>query len=372
MKLMVSVGEISGDLHASRVIEELKSRCLDVWAFGMGGERLLKAGCELIIDIADSAVMGIGEVISSLPQFLKKLRLMREALKAHRPDLLMLVDFPELNLRLARYARKLGIPVLYYIPPKAWAWRPGRAKALAETVDLIASIFPFEAAFYRRAGAKVVFVGNPVLDLAISSLSKEEARGKFDLPTKGEVIGLMPGSRRKEVERLWKVMFEAAKLISREIDVNYILPLAPSIDPVMIRPRPERLRIVKDDVYDLMRACDLLILASGTAALEAACMLTPMIIVYKVSLSTWAIARCMVRLKHSGLPNIIAGREIAPEYLQSKAKPEIIARRAVKMLRDRSELESQIKELRKVRSRLGSPGAARRVADLIMRMVDGG
>lgn len=367
---MVSVGEASGDLHASLVVKELKIRRPDADVFGMGGELLSGSGCRLFHDVTGSAVMGIGEVILSLPRFLGLLSELKSALQTERPDLLMLVDFPDFNVRLARFARKLGVPILYYIPPKVWAWRSGRARRLAETVDLIASIFPFEADLYRRAGARVEFVGHPILHIARSDLSKLEARERFGLSGEGAVVGLMPGSRRREVERLYPVMRESARMISARIpNVRYILPLAPSIPEGMIRPAFEGLRVVRGNVYDVMRACDLLIVASGTATLEAACMLTPMIIVYRVSLSTWAVARSLVRLKHSGLPNIIAGREIVPEYLQSRVTPELIAAKAIRMLLDGSSLERQREELRRVRSSLGPPGAPARVAELICRLI---
>ena len=370
MKLMVSAGEVSGDLHASRVLKELKVRRPNVEAFGMGGEFLSEAGCDLLYDVTRSSVMGIGEVIFAVPHFLRLLSKLKSALEDRRPHLLMLVDFPDFNVRLAAHAHKLGIPTLYYIPPKAWAWRVGRARKLAERVDLIASIFPFETKLYRKAGAEVVFVGHPILDIARSDLSKTEAREKFGLNLEDPVVGLMPGSRCKEVERLYPIMYQAAAIISARIpNLEYILPLAPSIPEEMIEPRFKGLKLVKDDVYDVMRACDLLILASGTATLEAACMLTPMIIIYKVSLSTWAVARSLARIKRSGLPNIIAGREVVPEYLQWQATPERIARKAVEMLKDRSKLQRQTELLRQVRSSLGPPGAPARVAELICEMV---
>ncbi|MCD6505109.1 lipid-A-disaccharide synthase [Candidatus Poribacteria bacterium] len=370
MKLMVSAGEVSGDLHASRVLKELRIRRPDVEIFGMGGEFLRNAGCELLYDVTRSSVMGIGEVISAVPHFLKLLSRLKSALRDRKPDLLMLVDFPDFNIRLATHAHKLGIPILYYIPPKAWAWRAGRARKLAGMVDLIASIFPFEAEFYRRAGAKVVFVGHPILDIAHSGLSKAEARRKFGLNVESFVVGLMPGSRRKEVERLYPIMYQTVLIISDRIpDTEYILPLAPSIPEDMIEPQFDGLKLVRDDVYDVMRACDLLIVASGTATLEGTCMLTPMIIIYKVSLSTWIVAKSLVRIKNSGLPNIIAGGEIVPEYLQWQVTPQRIARKAIGILTDRCQRRKQVESLRKVRSSLGSPGASSRVAELICEMI---
>ncbi|CAI8024494.1 Lipid-A-disaccharide synthase [Geodia barretti] len=228
---MIIAGEPSGDLQASRVAAELKEIAPDLALFGMGGDLMAEAGVELIYHIRDSAVMGIGEVFTAIPAFLKKREHLKHLIRTKRPDAVVLVDFGDFNMPLARFAHGLGIPVIYYIPPKAWAWRPNRAKKIAKTTTAVASIFPFAADFYREAGANVEFVGHPLLDFARTDLSGAEARRVLGLGADRPVLGLMPGSRRREVERLLPVMLEVTDQIHQAVpDCQFVLPLAPGID----------------------------------------------------------------------------------------------------------------------------------------------
>jgi lipid-A-disaccharide synthase len=364
--IMIVAGEPSGDLHASRLATKLKELSPDVVLFGMGGDGMAKAGVELIYHIRDSAVMGIGEVFTSLPAFLKKRSHLKRIIRERNPNAVLLVDFAEFNMELARFAHQRGIPVIYYIPPKAWAWRGGRAKKIAKTTTVVASIFPFEAAFYQRAGANVKFVGHPLLDFARTDLSCEGARRWLGLRADAPVMGLMPGSRRREVERLLPVMLEVGHQIRQTLpDCQFILPLAPGIPPASL-PEMPFVKIVTGCVYEAMRASDVMLIASGTATLEAACLGTPMIVVYKMSLLTWWVAKALVKLEHSALPNIIAGREIVPELLQGDVQAERITPIALELLRDAKKREAQQAELRKVYEQLGSPGAVERTAELVL------
>jgi len=353
-KIMLVAGEASADQHASRVAAKIKELAAEVEMFGMGGDLMSAAGVDLEYNIADSAVMGIGEVIGSIPAFWKKLTRLKQLIKTRRPDVLLLLDFPDFNMRLAKYARKLNIPVVYYIPPKAWAWRGYRAKKIAKTTTLVASIFPFEAEFYRNAGANAVYVGHPLLDFAKSELSQKEAKERFQLNPDEFVLGLMPGSRKKEVQRLLSVMLDTAEIVRKVIpSCQFLLPLAPTIQPSEL-PKMPFVKVTSGDVYNIMRACDLMIIASGTATLEAALMMTPMIIVYKVSLSTWIVANLFVKLTHSGLPNIIAGREIVPELLQSKANPTLVSQITLKLLQNPHLIAKQKTELAQIAEKLGA------------------
>lgn len=373
-KIMLVVGEASADLHTSQVAVKIKELVPQVEMFGMGGDLLAAAGVNLEYNIADSAVMGIGEVISSIPSFWEKFIRLKQLIRTRRPDVLLLADFPDFNMPLASYAHKLNVPVVYYIPPKAWAWRSYRAKQIAKTTTVVASIFPFEAEFYRNAGANVVYVGHPLLDFAKSELGQEKAKERFQLEPHDFVFGLMPGSRQKEVQRLLPVMLHAAELIREVIPAcQFLLPLAPTIPPSELPEMPS-VKVISGDVYNVMRACDLMIIASGTATLEAALMMTPMIIIYKVSLSTWIVANLLVNLTHSGLPNIIAGREIAPELLQAEANPELVSNIALKLLRNPKLREKQQAELAQIAERLsvvreenaGAENAAERTAQLVL------
>ena len=363
---MIIAGEPSGDLQASRVAAELKEIAPDLTLFGMGGDLMAEAGVELIYHIRDSAVMGIGEVFTAIPAFLKKREHLKHLIRTKRPDAAVLVDFGDFNMPLARFAHGLGIPVIYYIPPKAWAWRPNRAKKIAKTTTAVASIFPFAAEFYRKAGANVEFVGHPLLDFARTDLSGAEARRVLGLGADRPVLGLMPGSRRREVERLLPVMLEVTDQIHQAVpDCQFVLPLALGIDSGTL-PEMPLVSVVRGSVYETMRASDLMLVASGTATLEAACLGTPMIVVYKMSRLSWHILRKLVKLELSGLPNVIAGREIVPELLQNQVTAERITPIALELLQNPGKREAQQESLRWVYEQLGEPGAAKRTAQLIL------
>lgn len=363
---MIVAGEPSGDLQASRVAAALKELAPDLALLGMGGDLMEEAGVELIYHIRDSAVMGIGEVFTAIPAFLKKREHLKHLIRTERPDAVMLVDFGDFNMPLARFTHRLGIPVIYYIPPKAWAWRPNRAKKIAQTTTAVASIFPFAAEFYREAGANVEFVGHPLLDFARIDLSCAEARCVLGLDENRPVLGLMPGSRRREVERLLPVMLEVAGQIHQVVpDCQFVLPIAPGINSATL-PEMPLVNVVRENVYEAMRASDLMLIASGTATLEATCLGTPMIVVYKMSRLSWHILRKLVRLELSGLPNVIAGREIVPELLQNQVTAERITPIALELLQNSEKREEQQESLRWVYKQLGEPGAAQRTAQLIL------
>lgn len=364
--IMIIAGEPSGDLHASRVAAGLRELAPDLTLFGMGGDLMEEAGVELIYHIRDSAVMGIGEVFTAIPAFLKKRKHLKRLIRVKRPDAVVLVDFGDFNMPLARFAHRLGIPVIYYIPPKAWAWRPSRAKKIAKTTTAVASIFPFAAEFYREAGANVEFVGHPLLDFARTDLSCAEARCALGLSENYPVLGLMPGSRRREVERILPVMLEVTDQIGQAVpDCQFVLPLAPGIDATTLPEMPS-VKVVEGNVYEAMRASDLMLIASGTATLEATCLGTPMIVVYKMSRLSWYILRALVKLELSGLPNVIAGREIVPELLQDQVTAERIAPITLELLQSAKKREAQQEILRWVCEQLGEPGAAKRTAQLIL------
>ena len=369
---MIVAGEPSGDLQASRVTAELKEIAPDLALFGMGGDLMAEVGVELIYHIRDSAVMGIGEVFTAIPAFLKKREHLKHLIRTKRPDAVVLVDFGDFNMPLARFAHGLGIPVIYYIPPKAWAWRPNRAKKIAKTTTAVASIFPFAADFYREAGANVEFVGHPLLDFARTDLSGAEARRALGLDADRPVLGLMPGSRRREIERLLPVMLEVTDQIHQAVpDCQFVLPLAPGIDSATL-PEMPLVSVVRGSVYEAMRASDLMLVASGTATLEAACLGTPMIVVYKMSRLSWHILRKLVKLELSGLPNVIAGREIVPELLQNQVTTKRITPIALELLQNPEKREAQQETLRWVYEQLGESGAAKRTAQLILNHIQWG
>jgi lipid-A-disaccharide synthase len=373
LTLLISTGEASGDLHGGALMEAFRRLEPDAHLVGMGGTCMAQAGVELLIDIEHSSVMGITEVVRQIPEFLRKLARLREWMETHRPDALVLVDFPDFNLRLGNAARKLGIPVVYHIPPKAWAWRPKRGRKVARLADALVCFFPFEAAFYREQRAVVHEVGHPLVDIIRDArpLSFREARAHFHLPEDAPVLGLLPGSRRRELAFLLTPMLEAAEQVRMQLpDVQCVLPCAPTVTPAMLAevatlPMDDRLRIIHHETYDAIRACDAVLAASGTVTLETAILGVPMVIVYRLTPLTYALVRRLVRVPFSGLPNLVAGREIAPELLQEAVTPERMAEAVLPLLRDTPERRKQQDELERVAASLGNGGALEQAAQVV-------
>ena len=364
--VIIIAGEPSGDLHASQVVQRLRHKSPEIELEGMGGDLMESAGVKLLFHIRDSAVMGISEVLNLIPEFLQKQRNLKELIANKKPSAVVLVDFGDFNLGIAKFAHQLNIPTIYYIPPKAWAWRGKRAEKLAKTTSIIASIFPFETEFYRKTGANVEFVGHPLLDVAQTDFTQTDAQKFLDIAGNYPVIGLMPGSRRKEIQYLLPMMLEVAQnLLQRIPSCQFILPLAPGIERHSL-PNMPFVKITEGAIYPSIKAADLILVASGTATLEATCIGTPMIIVYKVSLLTWWVIQHFVNLEFSGLPNIIAGRGIVPELLQDEVTTNQITAIAIDLLENPKQRRKQQKELKKIAESLGVIGAKKRVADLIL------
>ena len=385
LKIMIVAGEPSGDLHASHVAHRLTILCPNITLFGMGGDLMEEASVTLDFHIRDSAVMGFADVITVLPTFLQKQAHLKRRIREERPDVLLLVDFAEFNMPLAKFAWKHGVPVVYYIPPKAWAWRAKRAQKLAKWANIVAAIFPFEAEFYRNAGANAEFVGHPLVDFAKTPLSTQAARTHLNLSDIADaentpVIGLMPGSRRSEIRHIFPVMLKTAANIAQVYpNAEWILPLAPGISHDLIAqcqqeqnqsgiPIPD-IKIVEDVTYPAMRASTLLLVTSGTATLEAACIGTPMIIVFRTSSLNWHIVRSLTPLERSGLPNLIAGRDIIPELLQTELTPTTLTDLSLDFLQNSQKRETQREALQRVHAQLGTAGAAERTAELVFSTI---
>ena len=384
-KIMIVAGEPSGDLHASHVAHQLTALCPDITLFGMGGDLMEKASVTLDFHIRDSAVMGFADVITVLPMFLRKQAHLKRRIREERPDVLLLVDFAEFNMPLAKFARKHGVPVVYYIPPKAWAWRAKRARKLAKWANAVAAIFPFEAEFYRNVGANAEFVGHPLVDFAQTPLSTQTAREHLELSETADdentpVIGLMPGSRRSEIQYILPVMLRAAANIAQVYpNAQWILPLAPGISHELIAKCQQkqnqsgiqipRIKIVEDATYAAMRASTLLLVTSGTATLEATCIGTPMIIVFRTASLNWHIVRSLTPLERSGLPNLIAERDIVPELLQTELTPTALTDLSLDFLQNPQKRETQREALQTVHTQLGTAGAAERTGELVFSMI---
>jgi lipid-A-disaccharide synthase len=372
-KIMISAGEASGDLNGASLAAALKAKMPDVKIAGMGGDMMRAAGVDIIYDIADLGVMGIVEIVKSLPKLFRLRDFLADWMARERPDVLVVIDYPGFNTRLAKVAKGLGIPVVSYISPSAWAWGRGRAKEVAATVTKVAAIFPFEADVYSQAGADVVFVGHPLLDIVKPTLSRDEARRLFGTREDGPVVLLMPGSRRQEIDRLLPVMLAAMERVAENVPgCQFFLPVASTISREILQNiiggHKINVRLTAGNTYDLMSIADAAVAASGTATLEAAIMGLPTIIVYKMAPVTYLLGKMLVKIPNIGLPNIVAGRRIVPELVQADASAANIARETLAILTDPAVRAQVAADLAAVRERLGESGAVGRVAEVILEV----
>jgi lipid-A-disaccharide synthase len=375
-KILLVAGETSGDLHGAHLVEAIHQIDPEVQLLGVGGEHLAQRGMKLLYHSQSLSVVGLTEVLFKLRTILKTLKGLKESLNQEKPNLIVLIDFPDFNLRLAKSAHEKGIPVLYYISPQIWAWRPGRVKLIAERVKKMVVFFPFEVSLYKAAGVDVEWVGHPLVDIVKPTLSKEEAFRKFGLDPQRRTVGLLPGSRIHEVKRLLPPLLASAHLLQKEIpDLQFVIPVAPGFTEETLSPwvrnRPAPLKFIRGWTYDVMNISDLLILASGTATLEAALLGKPMIIIYKVSLLSSWVGRVMIQVKHIGLVNLVAGKGITPELIQKDVNAKRIVEEGLRILKDSVLQQEMIESLKEVRQRLGNPGAAQRAAHIVMSMLQG-
>lgn len=373
-KILLSAGEVSGDLHGAHLVEAIRKMDPRIRFFGMGGKFLKSTGMEILIEAHRLSVVGITEVLSKIPTVLMALRKLRNWMERERPDLMILIDFPEFNLRLAKIAYHLRIPVVYYISPQIWAWRKGRVKLIAKYVRKMIVLLPFEVPFYEKEGVDVSWVGHPLLDIVKPTLLREEALRKFGLDPGKRTIGLLPGSRPAEVRRHLPVLLRSALLLQKEIpDLQFVIPLAPAIPEIEVRSLIERnsleVKMVKGFVYDVMNLSELLLLASGTATLEATLLEKPMVILYKVSLLSYWIGKGLIQVKHIGLVNLLAGQEIVKELIQKEATPEKIAKEALRLLKNQTLYQKVVTSLQTIRKNLGEPGAAQKAAQIILSLL---
>ncbi len=376
MKIMFSAGEASGDMHAAAVAKMIRSICPEAELFGMGGSAMARAGVRIVYDIQNLGIIGVVEVIRHLPLFFRLRSFLKRQMEEEKPDAVVCVDYPGFNMKVAHMAKELGIPVVYYIAPTIWAWNKGRAKPIARDVAQVASIFPFEAEAYEKAGAKVTFVGHPLVDVVKPSMSREKAMKFFGGDPSARRILLMPGSRKNEVEGLLPVMLRAAESLAGKRKCQFFLPRAETIPKEMIdcllaaHPRLA-VHLTESNQYDLMQICDASIASSGTATLETALMELPTVLVYRLAPVTWMLAKLLVHVKYAGLPNLLLSREVTPELLQNRVTAENIERIIDGWLSDEKERQDNIQQLRDVRTALGDGGAVRRTAELILRAAEG-
>jgi len=374
-KVMIVAGEASGDLHGSFLVREMLSINPSLHFFGIGGNKMQQAGVKLLAHAADIAVVGVSEVFSKIGTFIKVIAKVRKSMDQLKPDLVILIDFPDFNLNfVAGPAKKRGIKIFYYISPQVWAWRSGRVEQIKKLVDRMAVILPFEVDFYAANGFTADYVGHPLRDTAKTELTRSQARIRFGLAEHQTTLGLLPGSRTGEITKLLPEMIRAAQIISRTIpDAQYILPLADTLEEKIVTDclasSGLNVRIVSGHTYDVIACCDLAIVTSGTATLETGLMEVPMIIIYKVSPFSALIGRLIIKPQHIGLVNIIAGKTVAPELIQGDAYGERIASEALAILLNDKKKQEIIADLQNIRNKLGEPGAARRAAQIACDMI---
>lgn len=373
-RVLMIAGEASGDLHGADLLRALRARVPDLEVYGIGGEGLRAAGMQTLADAADVAIVGVVEGARHLPALLGIYRALVRRLREDPPDLCILVDFPEFNLRVARAAKRAGVPVLYYIGPQVWAWRRGRVRTIARRVDRLAVVFPFEPALYGGRECAVEFVGHPLLDRVVASRPSAATLAAHGLAADRPLVLLLPGSRRAEIERILPSMLEASRELLRDPRRQLALGLAPTVSRARVEAMIERsgvpVTVVAGATYDLMAAAALAIVTSGTATLECALLECPMVVVYRLAPITYALGRLLIRgVRHIAMPNIVAGREIVPELLQGAATGPAIAAAARDVLETPGRRDAMIAELRGVRTRLGRGGAAARAADIATEML---
>lgn len=373
-RIMIVAGETSGDLHGTHLVQALRGMRPDLLISGMGGPALAAQGVEILYDAARMAVVGILEVISHLKDIRAAKRILEDFLREKRPQLLILIDYPDFNLLLAAKARKLGIPVFYYISPQVWAWRSGRVRTIKRLVDKMAVILPFEEEFYRQRGMAVEFVGHPLVDeLAgvVEALAPQPATAGPPL------IGLLPGSRRREIAVMLPLFLAAARrLKARHPQVSFIIPLAPGLDRQLLMAHGLAdcsdldIRLVEPaERHRRMAACAAVLAASGTVTLELAMLGTPMVVSYRVAPLTYFLGRLLIKVRYASLVNLVARQEVVPELLQDAATPEAISRELDRLLTDPARRRAMLDGLALVRQRLGGPGASHRAALLALNML---
>jgi lipid-A-disaccharide synthase len=373
-KVLIIAGEPSGDLHGAGLIRELKKINPEIKYFGVGGNKLKQEGMNLLFSIEKLSFMGFYEVLKNLKVIRELKKTLLNFVDRDKPDLVILIDYPGFNLRFAREIKKRGIRILYYISPQVWAWGKKRIETIKKLVDRMVVFFPFEEKLYKDAGVEVDLIGHPLLDLVKPSISKEEFRRKLQLTGNEILIGMLPGSRWQEIEKVLPVMTRSCLILKKRLpNLRVAIGLSPNIDQAKLQVLLKKLNLeavfLKDLTYDLMSYSDLLLATSGTATLESAISGTPLIVLYKTSLFTYLLAKTLVKIPNIGMVNIVAGVKVVPEFIQSQAKPEKIASEMEKILTDKDEYKKIKRDLARVRDKLGEKGAYHRGAQIVNQML---
>ncbi|MCP3689719.1 MAG: lipid-A-disaccharide synthase [Gammaproteobacteria bacterium] len=369
--VMILAGEASGDAHAAKFVEQISQSNPSIRLTGMGGPHMRKAGVELVYDSSNIAVVGLVEVLRHWGDIKHAMNVVKDAIENTRPDLLVLVDYQEFNLKMARHAHQFGIKVLFYISPQIWAWRPKRIHKIGRWIDHMAVIFKFETEYYHRANIPVSFVGNPLVDKVKTSMPANQMRSRLGIEPGSEVVGLFPGSRTGEISNLLPIMLDTARcLLRRKPELSFIMPVANSLDYQDIEHQCEqsglKVTLVRDDIYDVISCCDAIISCSGTVTLEIALLEVPMCIIYKMSWLSYQIMGRLIKIPHIGLANIVANRKVVQEYVQGEASSDNISTEILKILDDKTYRDALKLGLSQVKANLGEGKGAENMARLVL------
>ncbi len=377
-EIMIVAGEASGDLHGAGLVRAMKKTDAELDFFGLGGRELDQAGVELLFDAQKIAVVGVAEVFTHLKDIITAFRLLKNALHSRRPALLVLIDFADFNLRLAKIARKINIPVFYYITPKVWVWRKKRVKKLAKFVNRAGVILPFEETYLSNKGVSAKYVGNPALDSVMTLFDRDAFCEKYSIDKDKALIGILPGSRRKEVATLLPIFLESAKRMQQKYsrDLVFLIPLASTLskDDLISHglndySKDLEIHVISEDRYELMASCDAVVAASGTVTLELALLDIPMVVTYRFSPITYFLGKFLVNIPFFCLVNIIAGKGVVTELLQDEVNPAAVELELARLVFDENFRNSIKTDLALVRNKLGEPGASENAAKIAFETI---
>jgi lipid-A-disaccharide synthase len=372
-QIMMVTGEASGDLYGSLIASEIKRIDPGITLIGVGGRGMESAGVEIVLDSTEISVVGIWEALVRLPRLRRALNRIKHEIAGRRPDLLMLVDYPGMNLRLAKSARRAGIKVMYYVSPQVWAWGGSRVKVIERNVDKMVVILPFEVEMYRRLGVDAVYVGHPLIDVVKTNVSREDFLGRLGVSAGSRLISLLPGSRRHEIRQHIGPLVGAARLLARgHPDRRFVMVALPSLEAEItdeIKKAGVPIAVTSDLRHEAIAYSDLAITCSGTVTLEAALLGTPMIVIYKLAFFSWVLGRLLVRVPYISLVNLVARELVVPELLQADVNPASLASEAEAILEDEDRRRRMCEALARVRSGLGPGGAARKAAEIAVSLV---
>jgi len=370
-KILVIAGEASGDLHGANLVEELFKQDNSLQMLGIGGDKMIEAGVKTIFHIKDMAFLGMIEVIKHLPFIFKVEKEIIQLVKKEKIKLAVLIDYPGFNLRIAKKLKALGLKIVYYISPQIWAWKKGRIKKIKERVDKMLVVFPFEKEIYQEGNVPVEYVGHPLVERIekYNFLSKEELFGKLKLDNSKEILLVLPGSRKHEIEKLLPELTKTAERLAEKFNMQIVIACADNLEESYLQNFVDNksITITKGNTYDLLKHSKFGIIKSGTSTLEAAISSLPFVVVYLTNNFTYSVAKRVIQTDYIAMPNIIAGKEVVKEFIQDDVNAKLISDYCEKLLNDNVRMNEIIENLKSVKNKLGGSGASKNSAEIILK-----